>query len=419
MKFDYGAPAQLSQWFFFRVSNTRKNISYKLNIVNLIKPDSLYNHGMKPLVYSKKEAELKKNGWHRSGHEIKYYPSKKRAIASAQVFYTLSFTVEFAYEQDQVFFAHCYPYTYSDCIMFLKRVCLPSYGKDRLRRTALCKTRAGNSCEMLIITNFLATQDQIADRKCVIISARVHPGESNSSYIMEGIVELLLGDEKEARQLRDIFVFKVIPMLNPDGVIVGNYRCSLAGLDLNRQYINPSVKAAPEIASLKEMVRKTLECRDIHLYVDIHGHSRHKNLFMYGCGQGTGAVGKQLHLLDKKGMLAHKEKVLPVLLTRAMDYYSYHDCSFAMHKAKESTGRVSDYQSFPSSVDLGLCFRIGRDASRVRYRQFIHARGILLRAHPGRAQGHPLHVKVIKSKCLNCCLTESVFRKWGGTSARH
>ena len=296
---------------------------------------------MKPLIYSKKEAELKKNGWHRTGHEIKYYPSKKRSIASAQVFYTLSFQVELPYDQDQVYFAHCYPYTYSDCIMFLKRVCLPSYGKDRLRRTALCKTRAGNSCEMLIITNFLATQDQIADRKCIIISSRVHPGESNSSYIVEGLIELLLGDEKEAKQLRDLFVFKVIPMLNPDGVIVGNYRCSLAGLDLNRQWANPSIKAAPEIASMKEMVRKTLECRDIHLFVDIHGHSRAKNLFMYGCQQSAGIGGKQLHLLDKKGILAHKEKVLPVLQARSMDYFSFDGSSFAVQKCKETTGRVS------------------------------------------------------------------------------
>ena len=53
---------------------------------------------------------------------------------------------------------------------------------------------------------------------------------------MEGIVETLLSDEREAKQLRDTYVFKIIPMLNPDGVIVGNYRCSLAGLDLNRQW---------------------------------------------------------------------------------------------------------------------------------------------------------------------------------------
>ena len=191
---------------------------------------------MKPLVYSKKTAEHKNIGWHRSGAEIRYFQSKKRSIASAQTFYTLSFIIEFAYESDQVHFAHCYPYTYSDCIMFLKRVCLPQYGKDRLRRTALCKTKAGNSCEMLIITNFTSTQDQIAERKCVIISARVHPGESNSSFIMEGIIEHVLGNEKEAKVLRDTYVFKIVPMLNPDGVIVGNYRCSLAGLDLNRQW---------------------------------------------------------------------------------------------------------------------------------------------------------------------------------------
>ena len=29
-------------------------------------------------------------------------------------------------------------------------------------------------------------------------------------------------------------------MLNPDGVVVGNYRTSLAGLDLNRVYRKPS-----------------------------------------------------------------------------------------------------------------------------------------------------------------------------------
>ena len=51
---------------------------------------------------------------------------------------------------------------------------------------------------------------------------------------MEGIIETMLGDDREARHLRDTYVFKIVPMLNPDGVIVGNYRCSLAGLDMNR-----------------------------------------------------------------------------------------------------------------------------------------------------------------------------------------
>jgi len=87
---------------------------------------------------------------------------------------------------------------------------------------------------MLIVTNFASSQNEISRRKCVVLSSRVHPGESNSSYIMEGLIEFLLSGEEVARVLRDRFVFKIVPMLNPDGVIVGNYRCSLSGHDLNR-----------------------------------------------------------------------------------------------------------------------------------------------------------------------------------------
>ena len=58
--------------------------------------------------------------------------------------------------------------------------------------------------------------------------------ESNSSYIMEGTLDYLVSNEEGAEYLRNNFVFKIIPMMNPDGVIIGNYRSSLSGIDLNR-----------------------------------------------------------------------------------------------------------------------------------------------------------------------------------------
>jgi len=82
---------------------------------------------------------------------------------------------------------------------------------------------------MLIITNFTSHPETIAVRKAIVLTCRVHPGESNSNFIMNGVIDFLVGEDEKAKLLRNTFVFKIIPMLNPDGVIVGNYRCSLVG----------------------------------------------------------------------------------------------------------------------------------------------------------------------------------------------
>jgi murein tripeptide amidase MpaA len=66
--------------------------------------------------------------------------------------------------------------------------------------------------------------------------ARVHPGETTSSFMMQGFLKFIISLHPEAKELRSKFIFKIIPMINPDGVICGNYRASLGGSDLNRQY---------------------------------------------------------------------------------------------------------------------------------------------------------------------------------------
>jgi murein tripeptide amidase MpaA len=65
--------------------------------------------------------------------------------------------------------------------------------------------------------------------------ARQHPGESVSSYVLEGFLKKII---KEIEFLKK-YELIVIPMVNPDGVIYGNFRTNLAGFDLNRQWRNP------------------------------------------------------------------------------------------------------------------------------------------------------------------------------------
>lgn len=71
-------------------------------------------------------------------------------------------------------------------------------------------------------------------KKIVVMIARAHPGESNSSWVIQGIIKDLLTDANCSRFLRERFEFFIIPMLNVDGVVLGNFRCGGHGIDLNR-----------------------------------------------------------------------------------------------------------------------------------------------------------------------------------------
>ncbi|XP_074086748.1 cytosolic carboxypeptidase 2 isoform X3 [Macrotis lagotis] len=315
-----------TQWFYFRVQNTRKEITYRFTIVNLLKPKSLYTIGMKPLLYSETDACTQNIGWRRAGDEIKYY--KKGAEEGQPTFYCLTWTVRFPHSQDTCYFAHFYPYTYSNLQSYLLTVSNDPIQSQFCKLRTLCRSLAGNTVYLLTITNPSKTVEMAAAKKAVILSARVHPGESNGSWMMKGFLDFILGDSPDAHLLRDIFIFKVVPMLNPDGVIVGNYRCSLSGRDLNRHYKTILKESFPCIWYTRNMIKRVLEEREVLLYCDFHGHSRKNNIFLYGCNS-----------TNRKQWL--HERVFPLMLSKnAPDKFSFRSCNFKVHKCKEGTGRV-------------------------------------------------------------------------------
>lgn len=180
-------------------------------------------------------------------------------------------------------------------------------------------------------------------KKYVIITARVHPGETNSSFAMEGLIKYLLGDSLQAKQLRKRIVFKIVPMLNVDGVIAGNYRTSLSGNDLNRQYSVPDKRLHPEIFTMRNIIKNLtygkkkaanqkegieIQEEEIMAFIDVHGHSMKKNVFMYG---------NQFPLSSEKYYLT---RLIPKLFGDESEYFRYYSSQFKYEHYKRNTARI-------------------------------------------------------------------------------
>ena len=73
----------------------------------------------------------------------------------------------------------------------------------------LCRTLAGNNVYILTITA-PASQEDMKRKAVIVLSARVHPGETPSSWIMRGILHFLTGDSDVSTRLRDNFIFKIV-----------------------------------------------------------------------------------------------------------------------------------------------------------------------------------------------------------------
>ena len=102
----------------------------------------------------------------------------------------------------------------------------------------------------------------------VWLYARQHPGESMAEWWMEGSLERLTDPaDPIARALRQQCRFHIVPNVNPDGSRRGHLRTNAAGINLNREWANPSAEKSPEVLAILAAMDET----GVDFAMDIHG----------------------------------------------------------------------------------------------------------------------------------------------------
>ncbi|XP_063375604.1 cytosolic carboxypeptidase 1-like isoform X6 [Cydia amplana] len=330
------------QWFYFEVRNMIQGRPYIFNIVNCEKSDSQFNFGMKPVMYSVKEAILGKPGWIRAGTDICYYRNSYHYASPKshnKCYLTVTFNIEFPHTNDVVYLAYHFPFTYSMMMAKLWQRSLQLPPNAYLRAEPLCYSLNSNEVPLLTISADDTPTNPIADREIIFLTARVHPGESNASWVMDGTLSCLLGDTEVAASLRAKYVFKIVPMLNVEGVINGCHRCGLTNEDLNRRWSKPSPVLHPSIYHTKGLIEYLVRVwkKPPLVFCDYHGHSRKKNVFFYGCAGAESWCGSDRSVPDEPV----KYLMLPALMHRISPAFALGSCSFRVERERESTARVT------------------------------------------------------------------------------
>ncbi|XP_038304988.1 cytosolic carboxypeptidase 6 isoform X7 [Canis lupus familiaris] len=201
-----------------------------------------------------------------------------------------------------------------------------------------------------------------AEKKVVFITGRVHPGETPSSFVCQGIIDFLISQHPIAHVLREHLVFKIAPMLNPDGVYLGNYRCSLMGFDLNRHWLDPSPWAHPTLHGVKQLIIQMYNDpkTSLEFYIDIHAHSTMMNGFMYG------------NIFEDEERF-QRQAIFPKLLCQNAEDFSYSSTSFNRDAVKAGTGRrflggLLDHTSYCYTLEVSFySYIIGGTTAAVPY----------------------------------------------------
>ena len=232
------------QWFYLRVTGA-KGQALELSIIN--GANAAY-----PL------------GWPGYSARVSSDREEWRQIDTSYADGTL--TIRHQAESDTLWFAYFEPYSmerHHDLIA--QTAAMPG-----VRYRSLGQTLDGQEMDYLLLGE---------GPKQVWFYARQHPGETMAEWWMEGALARLTDPhDPVSRALRRAATFHIIPNMNPDGSRRGHLRTNAAGVNLNREWHEPTPGRSPEVLAVRNRMDET----GVDFAMDIHGDEAIPYAFLAG-----------------------------------------------------------------------------------------------------------------------------------------
>jgi hypothetical protein len=116
-------------------------------------------------------------------------------------------------------------------------------------------------------------------------------------------------------------------MINIDGVIYGNSRCDITGMDMNRRWKNPSKVFHPQLVNIKKKIESYSRKYEIVGCFDLHGHSKLYNVFCYSCKINPITC-----------------RILPYIISKETSKFNFPSCTFGITREKSTTARAAIFK---------------------------------------------------------------------------
>jgi len=254
------------QWFYFRIQGAKDQVC-KLHLINA--SEAAYPEG-----------------WENYQTRASYDRETWFQIPTNYDNEVLS--MELTPEHDSVYIAYFAPFSYEQHLDLI----------NDAQQSPICSLESIGQTIQGRPIDFLRIGDGDNTKKKLWVIARQHPGEAMAEWFMLGLISRILDNEDSVSNslLKKANLF-LVPNMNIDGSILGNLRVNAKGVNLNREWAEPSIENSPEVFYVKEKMKEI----GMDFSLDVHGDEGLPYVFISGI-EGIPSFDKKLSQLTKDFM---------------------------------------------------------------------------------------------------------------------